>query len=334
MRGGRVRGTLPLRAMLNGELLDTAVVLFRERALPLLLLALPLQALEQVAAWYAGAPFLDEFANFTVWWRVIATVLACDAVIVLLLGAYTGAAAVPALLGDRVTHRALVKRMRPLPLLVTAIVPALVAWPAAYFGLAGLIVVFGLFGLAGAALVIDRAGFPFGALGRSAMLVTRSGSRGVRMRIVGVVIWLGIRVALAIGPILFLWQFGLVADGYLGDWPVLMMWGLAGTVSCAALACLDAVVLIDTRIRTEGLDVAVRRALANGTDPAAVFAHTRPADIAPMRLSAPTALPPWPQALVRPSVPAGLSRQAQLQWMQAQAQAEYRAHRPGEGRES
>jgi len=131
MRGGRARGTLPLRAMLYGELLDTAVVLFRERALPLLSLAVPLQAAEQVAAWYAGAPLLDPYAGFTVWWRVIATVLACDAVIVLLLGGGAGAAAVPALLGDKVTHRALLKRMRPLPLLVTAVVPALVAWPAA-----------------------------------------------------------------------------------------------------------------------------------------------------------------------------------------------------------
>jgi MFS family permease len=334
MRGGRARGTLPLRAMLYGELVDTAVVLFRERALPLLLLALPLQALEQIAVWYAGAPFLDEYANFTVWWQVIATVLAGDAVIVLLLGAYAGAAAVPALLGDRVSHRALFKRMRPLPLLATAILPALAAWPAAYFGLAGLIAVFGLLGLAGAALAIDRARWPFGALGRSAMLVTRSGSRGVRIRIVSVVIWLGIRLALAIGPILFLWQFGLVADGYLGDWPVLLMWGLAGTVSCAALACLDAVVLIDTRIRIEGLDIAVRRALMNGTDPAAVLVHTRPADTVPMQVSAHPGLPPWPQALVRPSVPAGLSRQAQLQWMQAQAQAQYQTRRPDEERES
>jgi MFS family permease len=321
--------------MLGSELLDTAVVLFRERALPLLLLALPLQALEQVAARYAGAPFLDEYANFTVWWRVIATVLACDAVIVLLLGAYTGAAAVPALLGHKVSDRALFKRMRPLPLLATAFVPALVAWPAAYFGLVGLIAVFSLVGLAGAALAIDRSRWPFGALGRSVVLVTRLGSRGIRSRIISVVVWLVIRVALAIGPILFLWQFGLVANGYLGDWPVLMVWGLAGTVSCAALACLDAVTLIDTRIRSEGLDIALRRALTNGTDPAAVFVHERPRGDAPMQVAPQPSLPPWPQALVRPPVPAGMSRQAQMQWIQAQAQAQYQqAPRPEEGRES
>jgi hypothetical protein len=334
MRGGRVRGTLPLRAMLNSELADTAVVLFRERALPLLLLALPLQAIEQIAAWYAGAPMLDEYANFTVWWRVIATLFAGDAVVVLLLGAYAGAAAVPALLGQKVTHRALFKPMRPLPLLVMAIVPALVAWPAAYFGLGGLIVFFGLFGMAGVALAIDRARWPFGTLGRSAVLATRQSWRGLWARIFATVIWLGIRVALAVGPILFLWQFGLVADGYVGDWPVLMVWGLTGTVSCAALACLDAVVLIDIRIRTEGLDIALRRALANGIDPAQVLVHTRPKNAVPMQVSAQPGLPPWPQALVRPSVPAGLSRQAQLQWVQAQARAQYQTPRPDEGRES
>lgn len=330
MRGGRARGTLPLRAMLYGELLDTAVVLFRERALPLLLLALPLQALEQVALWWAGAPLLDEFAGFTVWWRVIATVLACDAVIVLLLGGYAGAAAVPALLGDsaKVTHRALLKRMRPLPLLVTAIVPALVAWPAAYFGAAGLPIFFGLFGLAGVALTIDRAGWPFGALGRGLVLATRPSARGFWIRVFAAGIWLGIRLALAIGPIIFLWQLGLVADGYFGDWPVLLLWGLAGTVSCAVLACLDAVVLIDVRVRGEGLDIALRRSRANGADPAQIMAHTRPSDVAPMPIAAQPGLPPWPSALVRPSAPAGLSRQGQLQWMQAQAQARF-----DEGRE-
>src|SRR4051812_7474079 len=131
--GARVRDTLPLRAMLQGELLDTAVVLFRARALPLLLLATPMLAIEQVILWYAGAPWLDEYANFTDWWRVTAALLGCDAVIVGLLGAYAGAAAVPALLGEKVTHRALFKRMRPLPALVTMLIPALTAWPGAYF---------------------------------------------------------------------------------------------------------------------------------------------------------------------------------------------------------
>jgi hypothetical protein len=279
MRGGgaQVRGTLPLRAMLQGELLDTAVVLFRARALPLLLLAAPLLAIEQIVLWYAGAPGLDEYARFADWWRVIAALFGCEVVIIGLLGAVAGAAAVPALLGQTVSHGALFKRMRPLPVLVTMLVPAVAGWAGAYFGMIGWIGVHGFLGLAGVALVIDRAGWPFGALGRSAALVSRLGWRGFWARLRGLLIWLGIRVALAIGPVTFLVRFGFVVSGRYGDWPVLMMWGLAGTVSCAALACLDAVLLIDTRIRTEGLDIALRRALANGTDLDRVLVHTRPA---------------------------------------------------------
>jgi hypothetical protein len=84
MRGGgaRVRGTLPLRAMLQGELLDTALVLFRAPALPLLILAVPLLAIEQIVLWYAGAYRLDEYAQFTDWWQVIAALFGCEAVIV------------------------------------------------------------------------------------------------------------------------------------------------------------------------------------------------------------------------------------------------------------
>jgi hypothetical protein len=215
-----VQGILPLRAMRRGELLDAAVVLFRARALPLLLLAAPLLAVEQIVLVYAGASWLDEYAQFTDWWRVIAALLACEAVIVGLLGAYAGAATGPALLGQKVTHRALFRRMRPLPVLVTMLIPALAAWPGAYFGLVGWIGVYGFLGLAGVAVVIDRAGWPFGALGRSIVLVTRPGLRGLFNRIFGFLIWLVVRLALAIGPILFLWQAGLVANGYLGDWPV------------------------------------------------------------------------------------------------------------------
>jgi hypothetical protein len=347
-----VRGTLPLRAMLQGELLDTAALLFRARALPLLLLAVPLLAIEQIVLWYAGASWLDEYAHFTDWWRVIAAWFACEAVIVGLLGAYAGAAAGPALLGQKVTHRALFKRMRPLPVLVTMLIPALAGWPGAYFGLIGWIGVYGFLGLAGVALVIDRAGWPFGALGRAAALAARLGGRGFWARMRGFLIWFGIRAALAIGPITFLWKSGLVANGYYGDWPVLIVWGLAGTVSCAALACLDAILLIDTRIRTEGLDIALRRALANGTDPASVLAHTRPKNAGPeIRTPSPAPVetpvqppvPPRLQALVRPSAPPGMSRQARLQWMQVQAQLQYEADqdqarqdqsRPNQGRDS
>ena len=119
-----------------------------------------------------------------------------------------------------------------------------------------------------------------------------------------------IRVALAVGPIVFLWQFGFVAPGYVGDWLVLLMWGLAGAVSCAALACFDAVLVIDTRIRTEGLDIALRRAVANGTDPAEALVHRRPRNPLPHIPTTPLSPVPRPASppisgLVRPSAPSG-----------------------------
>jgi hypothetical protein len=288
--------------MTQGELLDTAVVLFRARALPLLLLGAPLLAIEQLVLWFAGTSWLDEYAHFADWWRVIATLLGCEVVIVGVLGAYAGAAAVPALLGQKVTHRELFRRMRKGPLLVTMLIPALTAWPGAYFGLIGWTGVYGFLGMAGVTLVIDRSGWPLGALGRSAALAAQLGWRGFWARLRGFVVWLGIRVALAIGPITFHWKFGFVASGYFGDWPVPMVWGLAGTVSCAALACFDAVLLIDTRIRVEGLDIAVRRALTNGTDLAEVMRHT------------PT--------------PPRMTREAQAQWIRAE-QSAHKQHDQG-----
>jgi hypothetical protein len=315
-----VRGMLPLRALPQTELLDTALVLFRARALPLLLIAAPLLAIEQYVLWWAGARWLDESASFADWWRTITALLGCDAVIIGLLGAYAGAAVTPALLGHKVTHRALLRRTRPLPVLVTMLVFALIALPGAYFGLAGWIVAYGFLGLFGVALVIDRPSWPLGALGRSAALASRLGWRGFGGRMRGFLLWFGIRVALAIGPVSFLWTAGLSPTAYLGDWPVLTVWGLAGTVSCAALACFDAVLLIDTRIRVEGLDIALRRAVANGADPASTLVHTRPRDAKAARISTMTPLQPWPADPARLPMPPGLNRQGQLQWLQARAQ--------------
>ncbi|WP_164842534.1 hypothetical protein [Actinoplanes solisilvae] len=301
--------------MPQGELLDTALVLLRLRALPMFVLALPLLAIEQIVLWYAGAPLLDVYAGLDEWWPVIAALFACEVAIVGVLGAYAGSAVVPALLGQNVSHWALFRRMRPLALLVTMLLPVVVALLGAYFGMIGWIAGYGFLGMAGVALVVDRSGWPFGALGRSAALATRLGWRGFWGRLRAFAVWLGIRVALAIGPIMFLWQFGFVATAYFGDWSVLLMWGLAGTVSCAALACFDAVLLIDTRIRTEGLDIALRRAAANGTDPADVVVHTPPRKFAPpVVLYSPASPPPAPPAppapprlpgIVRPSAPSG-----------------------------
>ena len=329
MRGGGVRalGGLPLRAMPQGELLDTAVVLLRSRILPLLLTAAPLLAAEQGVLWFAGARWLDSAARFTDWWSTIAALVACETVIVGLLGGYAGAAVVPALLGRKVAAKALFRRARLLPALAVVALLAVPAWAGAYFGLIGWAAVYGFFGLAAPALVVDRSKWPFGAMGRSAALTARLGWRAVWIRLWAYAIWLGIRAALALGPILLLWQLGLAPTAWFGSWQVLTVWGLAGTVSCAALACLDAVLLVDTRIRAEGLDIRLRRAVAHGVDPAQALAYSRPrhrpsapGPIQPFHPPVPPpAPPPVPPVRTQPLPP--MSHQARMQMFQAEAQA-------------
>jgi hypothetical protein len=50
---------------------------------------------------------------------------------------------------------------------------------------------------------------------------------------------------------------------------------LANAVAYSALACVAAVLLLETRIRTEGLDIAIGRARSRGEDDAAVLVYAR-----------------------------------------------------------
>ncbi|MFI1991906.1 hypothetical protein [Actinoplanes sp. NPDC020271] len=268
---------LPWRATTAGESLDSAVALLRQRALPLLAVAAVLAAGEQVlltrlrsAAFALNPPFYfpDHF-NFGSWWQILATGVASEVGIITVLGAFAGAAAGPALLGRPASHGAVVRRTRMVWALLFAILLAAVAWPAAYFGLAGVIVLYALTGLVTPVLTLDRPGNPFVALGRSVMLSARGGLRAGRVRILGYLTWLGIRGALGLGWIAVgdLLAYNFLGESWL-DWAVPIAWAVANTVAYAALACLDAVLLVEARIRTEGLDIALNRSRARGEDEA------------------------------------------------------------------
>jgi hypothetical protein len=139
----------------------------------------------------------------------------------------------------------------------------------AFFGLVPWMLVFGLFGLTAPALVIDRAGNP---LGRSAGLSVRSGLRGFWILQVAYLTWFAVRFALGAG-----WtQLASLVTGaeparvwWLGP----LAWGLANTVAYAALACVGAVLLLDIRVRTEGLDIAISRIRSRGGHAAAALVH-------------------------------------------------------------
>ena len=274
----RPAAVLPARPMTAGETLDAAAALLRRRAVPLLALAAPLAAGEQILlaslrerAGMAAPGFLPDLADLSGWWVATSAGFGAEAVIIALLGAYAGAAAGPALLGRPVRHRDLWRRTRPAPVLVVVAVIGVLAGPAAFLGFAPWLAVYGLLGMATAVLTLDRVPGPFAALGRSARLAVRDGMRALLVRLLGYLAWFLVRFALGTGWFAVADQVGLVTGGGWLVWVVPVAWGFANTIAYAALACLDAVVLVETRIRTEGLDISLSRARARGEDEAAVL---------------------------------------------------------------
>jgi hypothetical protein len=144
----------------------------------------------------------------------------------------------------------------------------------AYLGFVPWIVLYGLFALAGPVIAIEGGWNPAAAVVRSAALAVRSGLRGWRILLAGYVTWFGIRVALGAGWTEVADTVFSVRTGW-QIWLAPIAWALADTVAYAALACLAAVLVLDIRMRTEGLDIAIGRARNRGEDPAATLAHVR-----------------------------------------------------------
>lgn len=272
---------LPLRPMTLGELLDAAMALLRSRALPLLAAGALLGVLEQAllvplrAAASATPPYYGPASgHFGQWWIVTAVGFATETVILTLLGALAAAAAGPALLGRVVRHRRLWSRTRPLSTVVVALGLGAVGGVGFFVGVVPWLIVYGLFGLTAAVLVIDRSGNPFSALLRSARLAVRGGLRGFWTLICAYLTWFVIRFALGSG---WVWILTLLSDGEPAwlTWLTPAAWALANTVAYAALACVAAVLLLETRIRTEGLDIAIGRARSRGEDDAAALVYAK-----------------------------------------------------------
>jgi hypothetical protein len=126
-------------------------------------------------------------------------------------------------------------------------------------------------GLAAPALVIDQLG-PLGALGRSFALVARGRWRPGGIRLLGYLAWLAIRLALGAGSVAAL---GLIIHLPGRTWPTVVAmgaWAIVNTVAYAALGCLDAVLHLENRMRVEGLDLALSRALRRGVPPERILA--------------------------------------------------------------
>jgi hypothetical protein len=236
-----------------------------------------------------------------VYWLMLAAGLGTESVILTLLGGLAARAALGDLIG-RAPGRLVGKATRPVPLLVLA----LLSGGAAYLGAAAGMVLWLLWylytGLAAPALVIDRRppappiGLPqqpappgryaplgpFAAVGRAMALVNRSGWRPGGIRLLGYLAWWVIRLALGAGTwslvSVFLRDNSPFNGGTVSGWAWvagMATWTVVNALAYAALGCLDAVLHLDTRMRVEGLDIALSRALRTDRPPEPALAVPR-----------------------------------------------------------
>ncbi|MFI5914545.1 hypothetical protein [Dactylosporangium sp. NPDC051541] len=260
------KAVIPMRPLTFGELLDAAVSLLRSQAPLLLVAAFVLAAIEQAVLYplrewahlHPPAYTFDWNRHLGEGWLVFCVGMTTEAAILALLGGFAGAAAGPGLLGQRARRRDLLRqvRRRALPLLVVALATAALVFVTSLVLMLPWPWVYGLFGLAAPALMIDRVG-PFRAIGRSFKLAGR-GTRGVFVRVGAYISWAAIRLALGVGgsAVLEIW---LNRRDTLYILAIIAVWAVVDAVAYATLACIDAVLYLEVRMRVEGLDVAIGR---------------------------------------------------------------------------
>ncbi|WP_328339866.1 hypothetical protein [Micromonospora sp. NBC_00421] len=269
---------LPRRPLTVGELLDSAVLLLRSQGRVLVpagvllatgeqLLLYPLRRLADAVppVWW------NDSGSFPLWWQLLAVGAASEAVIVLLLGNPAARAAGVALLGRRAGVGEL---LRPAGArwgvtLLLAPVVGLLMLVTALLGPAWL-VGYGLLGSVAAAVVLDRTP-GVSVVVRAARVATRG--RAAAVRVLGYLGWWVLRVGLALGLFFGVQSLHLVdlADPTVRVAATMVAWAAVNSVAYPALACLDAVLHLDTRMRTEGLDIQLART------PARVLAAGLPA---------------------------------------------------------
>lgn len=265
MRASSQPGPLPLRPLTTGELLDAAVALLRTRlwrlvavgavvALAEQAVLFPLRRAADIDSSYFPAD--DRLGEF---WVLVLVGLVTEPVCIALLGWPAAAAAPRAMLGPAAPPPT---RSRGLAVAVTAVLVGagcglaavtVLAWPLAY----------GLLGLAIPAVVIDRVG-PLRGLLRSVRLAARTGMRAVWIRLLAFGAWWFIRLALASGGLALI---GLAYDSPSTTVDAILLgctWLVVNTLAYPVLGCVDACLHLESRMRTEGLDIALRRALQRG----------------------------------------------------------------------
>jgi hypothetical protein len=271
---------IPLRPLTMAEILDAAVELLRRNALGLITVSALLALAEQAAllpfrlsAQVVPPWYFPQFAWLGEYWVLLAVGFGTEAGIIALLGGLAARAAVPALVDGAGLPGT--KPVPPAPrwlagrgarlgaLTVLALVVGLGATLTAAAGFLPWIAWYLFTGLAAPALVIDRLG-PMSALGRSFALVSRAGLRPGFIRLLGYFAWWLIRLALAAGGLAALHLSGQMSTGISLRVAGILAWAMVNTVAYAVLGCLDTVLHLENRMRVEGLDLALGRALRRG----------------------------------------------------------------------
>ncbi|MFJ8685689.1 hypothetical protein [Micromonospora wenchangensis] len=257
---------LPRRPLTVGELLDSAVLLLRDQGRVLVPLGVLLAAGEQLLLYplrrLADAlppVWWSDSGVFPLWWQLLAVGAAAEAVIVLLLGNPAARAAGAALLGRRAGVAELLRPAGARWGVTLLLAPAvgLLMLLAALLGPAWL-VGYGLLGSVAAAVVLDRV--PGGsAVPRAAHVAVRG--RAAAVRLLGYLGWWVLRVGLALGLFFGVESLHLVdlTDPAVRVAAAMLAFGAVNSVAYPALACLDAVIHLDVRMRTEGLDIQLAR---------------------------------------------------------------------------
>ncbi|GIF48859.1 hypothetical protein DFJ67_0993 [Asanoa ferruginea] len=260
-----------------GELLDAALLLLRVHAAALLPVAGALAVTEQLVL----APLLDwsevllndpvrafeeEFDRI---WVVLCVGAGCEAVIIALLAAPASRAAGALLLDRRLSNRAVLapRGLRPVATVALALFAGVFVTAGSFAG-PFWAVGFGFSALAVPALIVDRVN-PLRAIGRGFGLASRSGGRGLWILLLGYLTWWLIRMLVGTAGGLLLAQLVPIDR----DSAAVLLTGMraaVNTLAYASLACLAATLHLETRFRTEGLDIALGRGHVAGADPLAV----------------------------------------------------------------
>jgi hypothetical protein len=270
---------LPWRPLTAGELLDTAIAVFRHQPARLLGVSVVLATLEQVALYplrhgmfgnphnYFTSP--DGFAITAAWWRLLAYGIGTEAVVLGLLGAVAAGPARQLLLA-RAPGACPRMSLRPVGAILLSLVIGLVAFAAFWLAVVPWVFWFMFTGLVMPVLVTDARlgagpGRPArklsvpGALFRSFGLVGRSGLRPGAIRLLAYGPFTVLRLLLGFGGTLALAEFVHVppAASY-------AVWIVVNATVYACLAAVDATTHLETRMRLEGLDMELNRAVRGG----------------------------------------------------------------------